>query len=104
MTFRVTDGRQYLVIAAGGHGSQGMGPLGDYRDGVLIEVIPSPKSSRSASGPFELAIPAGAVPTSGSPRAPDGDLLERDLTGQFVPDSMHWRGEPLQPTQDHSAQ
>ena len=30
MTFRGTDGRQYLVIAAGGHGIPGMAPLGDY--------------------------------------------------------------------------
>lgn len=30
MTFRGRDGRQYLVIAAGGHGVKGMGPLGDY--------------------------------------------------------------------------
>jgi quinoprotein glucose dehydrogenase len=30
MTFRGKDGRQYLVIAAGGHGVKGMGPLGDY--------------------------------------------------------------------------
>jgi len=29
MTFRGKDGRQYLVIAAGGHGIPGMGPLGD---------------------------------------------------------------------------
>jgi quinoprotein glucose dehydrogenase len=29
MTFRGSDGRQYLVIAAGGHGIPGMGPLGD---------------------------------------------------------------------------
>ena len=27
-----------------------------------------------------------------------------DLTGQFVPDPMWWRGEPLKTTQDHSAQ
>jgi quinoprotein glucose dehydrogenase len=30
MTFRGTNGRQYLVIAAGGHGIKGMAPLGDY--------------------------------------------------------------------------
>jgi quinoprotein glucose dehydrogenase len=30
MTFRAKDGRQYLVIAAGGHGIKGMAPLGDY--------------------------------------------------------------------------
>ena len=30
MTYRGKDGRQYLVIAAGGHGIPGMGPLGDY--------------------------------------------------------------------------
>lgn len=29
MTYRARDGRQYLVIAAGGHGIRGMGPLGD---------------------------------------------------------------------------
>lgn len=29
MTYRGPDGRQYLVIAAGGHGIKGMGPLGD---------------------------------------------------------------------------
>lgn len=29
MTFRGKDGRQYLVIAAGGHGIPGMAPLGD---------------------------------------------------------------------------
>ena len=30
MTLRGTNGHQYLVIAAGGHGIKGMGPLGDY--------------------------------------------------------------------------
>jgi quinoprotein glucose dehydrogenase len=30
MTYRGKDGRQYLVIAAGGHGIPGMAPLGDY--------------------------------------------------------------------------
>jgi quinoprotein glucose dehydrogenase len=30
MTFRGRDGRQYVVISAGGHGVKGMGPLGDY--------------------------------------------------------------------------
>jgi quinoprotein glucose dehydrogenase len=30
MTFRGSDGRQYLVIAAGGHGVKGLAPLGDY--------------------------------------------------------------------------
>ncbi len=30
MTFRGPDGRQYLVIAAGGHGVPGMAPLGDF--------------------------------------------------------------------------
>ena len=30
MTYRGRDGRQYLVIAAGGRGVKGMGPLGDY--------------------------------------------------------------------------
>jgi quinoprotein glucose dehydrogenase len=30
MTFRGKDGRQYLVIAAGGHGVKGMGETGDY--------------------------------------------------------------------------
>jgi quinoprotein glucose dehydrogenase len=30
MTYRGTDGRQYLVVCAGGHGIKGMAPLGDY--------------------------------------------------------------------------
>ena len=30
MTFRGRDGREYLMIAAGGHGVKGLGPLGDY--------------------------------------------------------------------------
>jgi quinoprotein glucose dehydrogenase len=30
MTFRGRDGRQFLVIAAGGHGVKGLGPVGDY--------------------------------------------------------------------------
>jgi quinoprotein glucose dehydrogenase len=30
MTYRGPDGRQYLVIAAGGHGIPGLAPLGDY--------------------------------------------------------------------------
>ena len=30
MTFRGPDGRQFVVIAAGGHGVKGMGALGDY--------------------------------------------------------------------------
>jgi quinoprotein glucose dehydrogenase len=30
MTYRGPDGRQYLVVCAGGHGIPGAGPLGDY--------------------------------------------------------------------------
>jgi quinoprotein glucose dehydrogenase len=30
MTYRGPDGKQYVVIAAGGHGIAGMSPLGDY--------------------------------------------------------------------------
>jgi quinoprotein glucose dehydrogenase len=30
MTFRGSDGRQYLLVSAGGHGIKGMAPLGDY--------------------------------------------------------------------------
>ena len=30
MTYRGPDGKQYLVISAGGHGIPGLGPLGDY--------------------------------------------------------------------------
>jgi len=30
MTYRGPDGRQYVVISAGGHGIPGLGPLGDY--------------------------------------------------------------------------
>ncbi len=30
MTYRGPDGKQYLVVAAGGHGIAGMAPLGDY--------------------------------------------------------------------------
>ena len=30
MTYEGPDGKQYLVICAGGHGIEGMGPLGDY--------------------------------------------------------------------------
>jgi hypothetical protein len=30
----------------------------------------------------------------------DPNFLEPDLTGQFVPNPMCWRGEPLKTTQD----
>jgi quinoprotein glucose dehydrogenase len=30
MTFRGKNGKQYLVIAAGGHGIPGLSPIGDY--------------------------------------------------------------------------
>ena len=30
MTYRAPDGKQYVVISAGGHGIPGLGPLGDY--------------------------------------------------------------------------
>ena len=36
MTYRARDGRQYVVIAAGGHGIPGMAPLGDYLVGFAI--------------------------------------------------------------------
>jgi quinoprotein glucose dehydrogenase len=36
MTYRGRDGRQFVVIAAGGHGIPGMGPLGDYLVGFAI--------------------------------------------------------------------
>jgi quinoprotein glucose dehydrogenase len=29
-TYRGKDGRQFVVIAAGGHGVKGLAPLGDY--------------------------------------------------------------------------
>jgi quinoprotein glucose dehydrogenase len=30
MTFRGPNGKQYVVVSAGGHGIAGMSPLGDY--------------------------------------------------------------------------
>jgi quinoprotein glucose dehydrogenase len=30
MTFRGPNGKQYLMVSAGGHGIPGAGPLGDY--------------------------------------------------------------------------
>ena len=30
MTYQAPNGKQYLVISAGGHGIPGMAPLGDY--------------------------------------------------------------------------
>jgi quinoprotein glucose dehydrogenase len=38
MTYRAKDGKQYLVVAAGGHGVPGAGPLGDY---LVAFALPS---------------------------------------------------------------
>ncbi len=38
MTYRGKDGRQYLMIAAGGHGVKGMGSLGDYLVAFALEA------------------------------------------------------------------
>ena len=38
MTYRGPDGRQYVVIAAGGHGIKGMGALGDYLVAFALPV------------------------------------------------------------------
>jgi quinoprotein glucose dehydrogenase len=38
MTYRAPDGKQYVVISAGGHGIPGAGPLGDY---VIAFALPS---------------------------------------------------------------
>lgn len=40
MTFRGSDGRQYVVIAAGGHGVKGLAPLGDY---LVAFALPAEK-------------------------------------------------------------
>ena len=43
MTYRGPDGRQYVVISAGGHGVPGFAPLGDY---VVAFALPATAPSR----------------------------------------------------------
>ena len=38
MTYRGRDGRQFVVVSAGGHGIEGGAPLGDY---VVAFALPA---------------------------------------------------------------
>ena len=55
-------------------------------------------------GVRELRSMDQRLPVVSSRRGELASFPQGDLTGQFVPDLMRWRGESLKTMQDHSAQ
>ena len=69
-------------------------------DGELHESSLPPQESDKCFHRDQIRSPGAP----GSDRSWAGSFLDGDLTGQFVPDPMRWRGESVKTTQDHSAQ